>query len=286
MNQHASSLTQPSPWPLTLPGPMLSLTHRRYGSAWIISGVVHGLLIVVGLWGGTRILETPRPTIRLVFVEPPPPPSVPLGAPVTEPVLPAPQPSPPVVEQPKERVHTKPTKLREPERRTLVTKKKPIAKPKPRQPEPSLPPQPEVAPAPPPVVAAAPAGVVTGATAGNDKGVVGGGTGGHAGGVIGGRGTAPLPVDQVAKPPLLLSRVMPDYPRHARRRGIEGLVLLEAILDRDGRIEDEISVLQSIPLLDEAAIQAVRRWRFRPARGHDNQPVRVILEVPVRFVLK
>jgi outer membrane biosynthesis protein TonB len=39
-------------------------------------------------------------------------------------------------------------------------------------------------------------------------------------------------------------------------------------------------------LLDDAAAQALRRWRFRPARDHTNQPVRVILEVPVRFVLR
>jgi protein TonB len=111
-------------------------------------------------------------------------------------------------------------------------------------------------------------------------------TGGRTGGVIGGQGKEPLPVDQVANPPLLLSRVVPDYPRQARLRGVEGLVLLEAILDLEGRIEDSVKVLQSIPSLDQAAIDALRRWRFRPARDHTNQPVRVILEVPVRFVLK
>ena len=79
---------------------------------------------------------------------------------------------------------------------------------------------------------------------------------------------------------------MPDYPRQARLRGVEGLVLLEAILDLEGGIEDNIKVLQSIPSLDQAAVEALRRWRFRPARDHENQPVRVILEVPVRFVLK
>jgi protein TonB len=69
-------------------------------------------------------------------------------------------------------------------------------------------------------------------------------------------------------------------------QGVEGLVLLEAILDFEGRIEEDIRILQSIPSLDRAAIEALRRWRFRPARDRENQPVRVILEVPIRFVLQ
>ena len=144
----------------------------------------------------------------------------------------------------------------------------------------------KLSPEPAPAVAAAQAGVAAGTTAGNNNGVIGGVTGGQTGGVIGGQGKEPLPVDQVANPPLLLSRVMPDYPRQARLRGVEGLVLLEAILNLEGRIEEDIKVLQSIPSLDQAAVDALRRWRFRPARDHKNQPVRVILEVPVRFVLK
>jgi protein TonB len=187
------------------------------------------------------------------------------------------------VEKPKPQARPKP---KEPERLKIVKKKKPIEEPKPQQPELPVPPQPEAAPEPAPVVAAVQAGIAAGATVGNNNGVIGGVTGGQTGGVIGGQGTEALPVAQVANPPLLLSRVTPDYPRQARRQGVEGLVLLEAILDLEGRIEEEIKVLQSIPLLDDAAMQALRRWRFRPARDHTNQPVRVILEVPVRFVLK
>lgn len=288
MNQQTSTFIDSSPGVTWSPSLLRQRSPERYGSAWLISGMLHGLLLAVGLWGGTRILETPRPTIRLVFVEPPPPPPAPLTAPVTESVLPTPKPTPPVVEKPKERVQPKPVKPKEPERLAVVKKKKPIAELKPRQPEPVVPPPEEMLPE--PEVAQAPAvtpfGVESGATSGTDNGVIGGVTGGHAGGVIGGHGKEPLPVDQVANPPLLLSRVVPDYPRQARLRGVEGLVLLEAILDLEGRIEDEIKVLQSIPLLDDAARDALRHWRFRPARDHDNQPVRVILEVPVRFVLK
>jgi protein TonB len=67
---------------------------------------------------------------------------------------------------------------------------------------------------------------------------------------------------------------------------MEGLVRLEAILNREGRIEREIKVLESIPLLDEAASTALRQWRFTPALDSNGRPVRVILEVPFRFALK
>jgi len=229
------------------------------------------------------MLEPPRPAIRLVFVEPPPPPPAPLGAPETAGSRSLPEQPPAVVEPPKPQARPKP---KEPERLKVVKKKKPREEPKPAQPEPPVPPQPEVVSDPAPVVAAVQAGVAAGATAGANNGVIGGVTGGQTGGIIGGQGAEPLPVAQAANPPLLLARVMPEYPRQARLRGVEGLVLLEAILDLEGRVEEEIKVLQSIPALDNAAIQALRRWRFRPARDHKNQPVRVILEVPVRFVLK
>lgn len=283
MNQQTSSFVDSSLQVMWTPPLPQHRSPQRHGSAWIISGIVHGLLIAVGLWSGTQVPDAPRPTIRLVFVEPPPPPPAPLGAPTAEGVAPVPEQPPTVVEKPKVQERAKP---KEPERLTIVKKKKPLEEPKPRQSEPPVPQPPEAVPEPAPVVTAAQAGVTAGATAGNSNGVIGGVTGGRTGGVIGGQGKEPLPVDQVANPPLLLSRVVPDYPRQARLRGVEGLVLLEAILDLDGRIENDIKVLQSIPLLDQVAIDALRRWRFRPARDHTNQPVRVILEVPVRFVLK
>jgi protein TonB len=283
MNQNSLSFVESSFQGLCLPAPVQVQTSRRYSLAWGISGVAHALLFAVAFWGGTQILEAPRPTIRLVFVEPPPPPPVPPGAPTAEGVTPVPQQPPAVVEKPKVQEQPKPKEL---ERLKIVKKKKLPTEPKPRQPEPPVPPQPEAVPEPAPVVAAAQAGITTGVPDETNHGVVGGVAGGHVGGVIGSHGTEPLSVDQVANPPLLLSRVTPDYPRGARRQGVEGLVVLEAILNLEGQIEDDIKVLHSVPLLDDAAVQAVRRWRFRPARDHTNQPVRVILEVPVRFVLR
>lgn len=113
-----------------------------------------------------------------------------------------------------------------------------------------------------------------------------GAVGGAPGGAVGGIGDAPLPLRDVAAPPELLERVIPEYPPRARAMQIEGQVTLEVVLDRDGRVEETVRVLRSVPALDAAAIAAVRRWRFRPARGRDGRPVRVVMEVPVRFVLR
>jgi protein TonB len=68
---------------------------------------------------------------------------------------------------------------------------------------------------------------------------------------------------------------------------VEGVVLIEAIVGTDGRIEPgSVKVRESVALLDTAAADAVGRWRFRPGRDRLGAPVRVILEIPVRFVLR
>jgi protein TonB len=128
-------------------------------------------------------------------------------------------------------------------------------------------------------------GVAAGAVAGEAGGAVGGVAGGIAGGVVGGTGTAPVPASQVAHPPQVIHRVSPTYPAEARRGDVQGLVVVEAILDRDGRIEPGVRVLKSVPQLDAEAVAAVRQWRFRPARSAAGEPLRVILEIPIRFVL-
>lgn len=99
-------------------------------------------------------------------------------------------------------------------------------------------------------------------------------------------GTDPFPVTAVAYPPQLVFQVKAEYPARARNLGVEGLVRLKAVLDREGRIERDVQVLQSVPLLDEAAISSVQRWRFTPARNDSGQPVRVFLEIPMKFELR
>ena len=66
-------------------------------------------------------------------------------------------------------------------------------------------------------------------------------------------------------PPVALETVSPAYPDLARRAHIEGVVVLDAVIGADGAVRD-VRVAQGVsPLLDPAAVEAVRRWRYRPA---------------------
>jgi len=98
-------------------------------------------------------------------------------------------------------------------------------------------------------------------------------------------GNSPVPADQVDQAPVVLSSPLPTYPEVARQRGIQGRVVLQIIIDRAGTVEHNVTVIESIPFLDESAVEAVRRWRFRPGRDRNGIPVRVLLEVPLRFAL-
>ena len=77
----------------------------------------------------------------------------------------------------------------------------------------------------------------------------------------------------------------PRYPAAARRRGIEGEVLVRVAVGLDGRAE-RVEVLRSSGsgLLDEAAVEALERWRFEPARAA-GQPVAATVDIPVTFRL-
>jgi protein TonB len=90
----------------------------------------------------------------------------------------------------------------------------------------------------------------------------------------------------VSQAPVLLSSIVPDYPERARALGIAGQVVLRFVVDQSGRVERDIKITTSIPLLDQAAIDAVRQWRFAPARDRDGNPVRVLVSVPLQFTLR
>lgn len=94
----------------------------------------------------------------------------------------------------------------------------------------------------------------------------------------------PIRVMGKIKPPKLLKSVDPLYPIEARISGVEGDVILEVITDIRGRIESA-KVLKSIPLLDEAAVEAVRFWVYEPLII-EGTPRRAIFMVTVNFNLK
>lgn len=95
----------------------------------------------------------------------------------------------------------------------------------------------------------------------------------------------PLPrVGGEIKQPLKVVDVAPIYPPIARLSHTEGIVILEAVIGEDGAVRD-VRVLRSIPLLDAAAMEAVRQWRFTPTLLN-GQPVPVVMTVTVAFRLR
>jgi len=81
----------------------------------------------------------------------------------------------------------------------------------------------------------------------------------------------------------LIYRVQPEYPALAREARVQGVVVLRAVIDRDGIIQN-LKVVSGPPLLVHAAMSAVRQWRYRPFYLND-QPVEVETQVTVNFTL-
>jgi periplasmic protein TonB len=82
----------------------------------------------------------------------------------------------------------------------------------------------------------------------------------------------------------LLLRVQPVYPPLAREARIQGSVVLQAVIDRDGKIKN-LQVLSGHPMLVQAAVDAVRRWRYRPYVLNE-QPIEVETQITVKFTLE
>jgi protein TonB len=118
---------------------------------------------------------------------------------------------------------------------------------------------------------------------GVEGGVVGGVPGGVIGGVIGGTGTGPAIVYDYDTPVRILRQTKPRYPQDAFVKKVQGVVLIEFVIDSTGRVV-RARVIHSIPLLDAAALEAVRDWIFSPAvkRG---RPVATVARAPVSFVI-
>jgi protein TonB len=95
---------------------------------------------------------------------------------------------------------------------------------------------------------------------------------------------APVRLHSGMKAPVKTTDVAPAYPPIARTAKVQGVVILEAILDAQGRVES-VRVLRSIPLLDQAAVDAVQQWRFTPALLN-GAPVPVVMTVTVNFTLQ
>jgi periplasmic protein TonB len=132
---------------------------------------------------------------------------------------------------------------------------------------------------------------MSGVSGGVPGGVPGGQMGGVIGGVIGGVGAAPPPRPPVSRitrggnvqAAMLLNKVAPLYPPLARQTRISGTVRLHAIIAKDGTIQ-QLEVISGHPLLVQAALDAVRQWRYRPTLLN-GEPVEVDTTIDVIFSL-
>jgi protein TonB len=238
--------------------------HRVWGSS-VVLHVIGGLLLILVPVFTPPDLPFSDP-IRVLIYDPPPPPPPPLPKGTRlreEPVKPEP-PKPVVETPPKEPEFTAPIETPTP---TEVAELRP---------EDALSPDEQFG-----SEFGSDFGVPEGMEEGVEGGMVGGIPGGVLGGVLGGTGTGPV-MDYDA-PPKPIRITKPLYPQEAFVKKIEGVVTVEILIDSTGRVV-RARILQSVPMLDAAALQCVYQWLFEPAvkRG---RPVPTIARAPVTFTI-
>jgi protein TonB len=196
---------------------------------------------------------------RVVFFDPPPPPPPPMqrGSSTREQVKP--EPAKKVVDAPKPEF-------------TAPIEQQPVEKP--LEPETGVKPEDQFG---------SETGSDLGDALGMEGGVEGGQVGGVPGGVLGGMlgGTGTGPVMDYDTPPRPIKSPRPQYPQEAFIKKIEGTVLVEILIDAQGNVS-RARVVQSVPLLDAAALQTVYQWKFMPAIKH-GRPVPTLAHIPVAF---
>src|SRR3954454_21058962 len=96
--------------------------------------------------------------------------------------------------------------------------------------------------------------------------------------------SGPVRVADLPVAPRKTEDMRPIYPDIARQARIEGTVVMEAVLDPSGRVT-QLHVIKSVPMLDQAALDAVRQWRYTPS-VYGGRPVSVLMTITVRFTLQ
>lgn len=86
---------------------------------------------------------------------------------------------------------------------------------------------------------------------------------------------------KIVVPPRPISVVTPNYPKEARKKKIEGQVVLHAVVTLDGTLND-ITVVSGNPILADAALEAVRQWRYQPSKIN-GEPVEAQHEIVITF---
>jgi protein TonB len=94
--------------------------------------------------------------------------------------------------------------------------------------------------------------------------------------------TGPIRVGGSIQEPRKIKDVKPLFPPEADKAGAEGIVVIDAVIGQDGSV-NSARVIQGVPLLNDAALTAVRQWQFTPTRLN-GRPIDVLATVTVRFV--
>ncbi len=85
------------------------------------------------------------------------------------------------------------------------------------------------------------------------------------------------------EPPVLLSKIKLKYPEEAKRKGIEGKVFLKLVISKTGTVKS-VEVLKGVPELNQAAIDAVKNLKLKPAK-YKGKPVNAVVRIPIDFKL-
>ncbi|MFZ0390976.1 MAG: TonB family protein [Calditrichia bacterium] len=93
-----------------------------------------------------------------------------------------------------------------------------------------------------------------------------------------------IPFVELSEKPELIKRVPPVYPDLARKAGIEGMVITKVLINTEGEIED-VQILKSATMLDDAAVTAAYQFKFTPGKQRDRL-VKVWMTIPFSFKLK
>jgi periplasmic protein TonB len=135
----------------------------------------------------------------------------------------------------------------------------------------------------------APPPMTSGVVGGVPGGIPGGSMGGVMGGIIGGSALIPkvavqrIRVSSGVTQGLVIHKVDPVYPAIAKTARVQGTVILQAVIGKDGTIQN-LHVVSGHPLLQGAAMDAVKQWRYRPYILN-GEPVEVDTQVEVHFTL-
>jgi periplasmic protein TonB len=243
---------------LEMPSAQAKRSHgplKMFASVLIHAGVL-ALLIFLPLYFARHVIAPPKPP-AVTYVFTPPPPAPPPSAAATR----APRTAPVQTPVPK------------------ITEPTPLVAPRviPRQ-------APEVS------NTVAPPELNQGVAGGVEGGV----PGGVLGGVLGGTGTIPGPptpekspgivrVGGNVKPPQLVQKVQPQYPTVARMAHVQGQVIIDAVISKNGNVISEHAV-SGPSLLVPSALDAVKQWKYKPTYLN-GQPVDLAMQVTVEFQL-